>query len=234
MADTTSSSSNGATASVAAGSGNDPMGVAEAGLTQTETALKSELEPKADPQVLKKTFKVGPKQERLIGLWLDLAVRNPGLAPGRDPVGLFTEYQNVERLKKIVQRLRGLSKTGETTVLIRLAELWKIVGDISGVAGHTPGNPEVADAVRQTQAALSHGPRKQKATKAPITPIPTGKKALHEAALAHAKAAEEPGATVSPVTPVTPAAPAPAGTVPASGAPTTNTNGGTPPSGHAS
>src|SRR5579859_405894 len=99
MADTSNSSSNGATVPVAAGGGNDPMGVAEAGLTQTETALKPTLEPKVDPLVLKKTFKVGPKQERLIGLWLDLAVKNPGLAPGRDPASLSTEYQNVERLK---------------------------------------------------------------------------------------------------------------------------------------
>src|SRR5579859_7115550 len=94
-----------------------------------------------------------------------------------------------------------------------------------------PIAPRVADLVRQTQSALSPGPRKQKTVHATITPIPHGKKALKDVAVSQAHVVHVPGQPVTPVNPESQAASAPAGIVPASEAPATNTNSGTPSSG---
>ena len=219
----------------AAAGGNDPIVGADAGLTQTENALKPALLPGLlDPTVRKRTVRLGKKKESQIGPMLRQAVKKPGLAPGRDPVALLAEFTLVEQVKEVIPRLRGLSRLAEDTVLFRLSELWTAVLAIYGVAQHVLGDTEVADLVAQMQLALATGPRKQKSVKAAITPIPHGKKALKAALIAHASAVQEPGGSSSPVTPVTPSAPAPAGTVPASEAPATNTNSGTPSSGQKS
>src|SRR5579859_4549116 len=130
----------------------DPMATAEAGYAQTQSALKSELEPKPlDSVQRKQTLKLGKKREALIGLWLKKAVKTPELAPGQDPQALLDEFNLVVRIQALVTGFRGLTRLGEDTVLVRLTELWKSVMDIYGIAPHLrTSDPEVADLIAQT------------------------------------------------------------------------------------
>jgi len=217
-----------------AGAG-DPFGVADAGLAQARSALQALLVPTLSAAVRKHTPKLRKALEGLVGNWLDEAVAKPGIAPGRDPAALRDEWKLVLELKARVPELLGLARKIEDTILVRSAEVWTAVLAIYGVAGHVPDDPKVRELFQKTAAALSPGPRKQTVKHAKLArPIPHGKKALHNLALANADGAPEVGTPGSTVTPSSQAAPAPAGPVPASGAPASNGNSGTPSSGHTS
>src|SRR5579859_3830454 len=236
MADTTSS--NGAKSNGPAGGtpltgpggatgGSDPIVGAEAGLTQTETALKPALDAPITADVRKHTPRLGKKREGQIEPWLRLGIRRPELAPGVDLKKLPDELALVERIKGLIPRLHGLTRNMEDTVLVRLSDLWTVVSNLFNVALHMQADAETAQLIAQMQSALSPGPRKQKTVQATITPIPKGKKALKAAALSHAHVVHVPAGTAPTVTPSEPAPPAPAGTVPASEAPASNSNSGT-------
>jgi hypothetical protein len=213
----------------------DPIGMADADLSLAATALQGVLEPKLSTQVRKHTAKLKKKLETLVGEWLDKAVANPGLAPGRDPSALRAEWNQCLDLKALVSKLVGLTQGVDDTILVRQAEVWTAVLAIYGIAGHVPNDPQLAELVARTQAALSPGPRKQKVTHAKLgTPIPKGKKALQQLALANAQGTGNAGTPATTVTPSPAAAPAPAGPVPVSEAPASNSNSGTPSSGHLS
>jgi len=191
--------------------GNDPIVTAGAGLSQTETALKTVLEPNVTPEVLKHTLRVKKAQEALIGKWLEEAVAKPELCPGKDPQALLDEWNLVQGLEGLLPTLHGVTRGVTQTVLLRKAELWKAVTGIYTVGGTIPNDPKVTALVDQTAAALARGPRTQKSTKAPLkSPIPKGKKALRKLALDHAAQgsgeAGTPVAAVSLPPPATPVA----------------------------
>jgi len=141
------------------------------------------------PAALKRLQKVRKKAWLLVPRFIDLAIQKPGYAPGgKDPQALLSEYRIVSELMLLVADVSDGRKLMEETLRQRESDLWKSILVIYGIAqAQANSDPEVANLVKQMQAAMSQGPRAQKSVKVAIRPSPRGKQA-EKAALAAARA----------------------------------------------